>query len=149
MLTLSKSYFAAGIIARRRKNKIEYLVMKTEKLYGPDAGLLLTKFPGGMEEPPDNRNPEKTLREEIEEETGFRIKDGANVRVLLQQEVMDNHHKFFFLTWRSQCRGRLRTETIDDGHTRLYRPEWVDLDTLHTIICDSHRPVLEKLDGLT
>ncbi len=59
-------YFAAGVITRRRKGRFEFLVEDVEYR----DGCRDIKFPGGMEEAVDSGNPRKTLREELEEETG-------------------------------------------------------------------------------
>ncbi len=137
-------YFVAGVIARWKKQRLQLLVMNTKIVEGPRAGERSLKFPGGMEESQDNGNPEKTLRAEIEEETGLRIRDNAIVSLLSKVSVED-HDKYFFLVWKRDCEGARRTKTIKDGNTVLYPPHWADLEFLKPVLYRTHRLALEKL----
>ncbi|MBI2065627.1 MAG: NUDIX domain-containing protein [Candidatus Zambryskibacteria bacterium] len=135
-----RRYFAAGVIARRTKKGLEFLVLEAEY----ESGHREIKFPGGMEDKADSGNPHRTLREEIEEETGLRLKDGAEPR-LIREVLKEDHQQFFFFLWRSNFRGSVRRVPIKDGLTVLHPPFWVNLETLRTRLYRTHRPVLDTL----
>ncbi|MCR4279346.1 MAG: NUDIX hydrolase [Candidatus Zambryskibacteria bacterium] len=150
MTLVGSNYATACVVARRRKGRLEFLVMDTVRLEGRHKGIKLTQFPMGMAEPEDNGNPEKTLNAEVEEETGLSIKGHAKVNLLHFEQFGGNEHaKLFFLVWRSGFRGKIRTHEISDRRTLLGIPYWVNLEVLKAKLCESHRPVLEKLEALS
>lgn len=142
------SYSSVGVIPRRIKSGLQFLVLDAVRNDGPNAGLKLTKFAGGMGEPDDNGNPEKTLRAETTEETGLTIKPEARIRELLTINENRRHKKFFHLVWRSSCRGKIRILPVADTRSRLGAPYWLSFAELETKICDTHRPVLKVLREL-
>ncbi|MBI2086705.1 MAG: NUDIX domain-containing protein [Candidatus Zambryskibacteria bacterium] len=137
-------YFAAVCITRLTKKGPQYLVQWSQDLTGPNTGRKLLKFPGGMEELEDNGNPEKTMRSEVEEETGFRINDDAEV-TLLAKIVRVIHVQYFYLAWKRDCSGQKRAKVIKDGNSIHYPPFWASMDYLREHLHRTHRPVLEHL----
>lgn len=147
MTLVGSNYATAGVIARRRGSKLEFLVMDTERIKGRNKGRRLTQFPMEKAEVEDQGNPEKTLRAGLIEEVGLRIKPGT-VPELLHYEVApeDGHVKMFYLIWRSACRGTIRKDDLLDRRSKLGVPYWVDLETLKNRLCSSHRSVIGKLE---
>lgn len=150
MVVAETWYYSAGVIARRRKGKLSFLVMKTMKLVGESTGEEIWQFAGGMEELEDNGNPVKTLNRELRQETGLSLrKSRRDEPILLHREIRrDGHIRYFYLVWKTQCEGILRTETIDDNRTRLYPPEWKSYEFVRGNICRSQRVLVDKLGEL-
>ena len=145
------SYAAIGVIARRGRHDIEFLTIDVEYFFW-DGGRQntkqrLTKFPGGMNELSDQGNPQRTLQEELFEETGLIIKPGAKIRDLMTRQYNGNW-KFFYLVWRSACRGHVRTKVDCDKRSILYVPEWLTYAELEKKLCPSQRNVLPQLRNL-
>lgn len=133
-------YFAAGIIARRKRGLIQYLVQDSEYR----DGRIETKFPGGMNMHVDSSNPFRTLEEELEEETGLTIKSDVNPELILKTDSEPT--MYFFFLWRSKCKGTIRKITIRDGTSVLRPPEWLDADSLRERLYRTHQPVIPKLE---
>ena len=144
---MSAKEFAAGIMTRYNKDRLQVLVQDSEKV---TSGKALTELPGGMSEVQDNGNPEKILRSEFEEETGYRIKPTVEPRIVheaLELEVK----KFYFHFWRSNCRGSRRTKDIRDGFRILHPPYWEDIEVLleKRNFRNSHRRGLRAFRSVT
>ncbi len=150
MMHERRRYFAAGVIVRRTKKGYRFLVQVSEETKGPTAGKKQLKFPGGMDSLKDNGNPEKTLRSEIEEETGYFIKDEASP-VLLFSDKTGDIDKYFYLVHKGDCVGTRRKKLVRDGSTILYPPVWADLEYIRGRLHPTHLPVLRCLPtgGLT
>jgi 8-oxo-dGTP pyrophosphatase MutT (NUDIX family) len=137
-------YFAAVVITRWTKRGPRYLVQWSQDLKGPNVGKKLLKFPGGMEEVEDNGNPEKTMRSEVEEETGFCINDDTEVNLLVKVS-RKGHDQYFYQVRKNDCSGRCRTKAIRDGSSIHYPPFWADVAFLQEHLHITHRPALERL----
>ena len=141
MVGLRDRYAAVSVIIRRRHGCHEYLVQDVEY---KDGGVV-TKFVGGKEEPEDNGNPQKTIREEVEEETGLRLRDSVEAKILLESVTKRGNPLFFFLLWRGNFKGNIRRDVIHDDRAKLYPPRWITRAELEKQICPTHRPVLDLL----
>jgi 8-oxo-dGTP pyrophosphatase MutT (NUDIX family) len=136
-------YFVAGVVIRqRRRRRVEVLVMDTVG----HLGVQTTKFPGGLAEPEDGGDPEKTLKRELEEESGLRVRSDAKTYLLLKTH--DNRDRYFYLVRKRDCLGTLRIKIIKDGPTTLFRPHWVDFENFEADLFARHQTALTNLGKL-
>ncbi len=144
---MSLKFFAASVIARRRHNHYEVLVEDAEYADGRKE----TKFAiGGMQEAIDSGNPARTARREVEQETGLKMRDHVDPRLIHELEVGE-HKKFFYFMWRGNFKGSIRRKKIRDGDTILHPPVWVDLRVLLShpdTVVRTHRPLLNIVEEL-
>lgn len=150
MMAMSDTwYYAGALLVRRRRGELKALIMKTVKRYGSEAGLELYQLPGGMEELCDNGNPIKTLDRELGQETGFRLREnhkGDPPKVA--KVTIEDHVRYFYLLWRTECLGTLRTTVIEDRAKTLHVPTWEDLEFFEKNLCKSQRTVLHTFRKL-
>lgn len=136
----------AGPIARRKKERLKFLVMWTWDILpnGKLAHESKLKFAGGMEHPAEHGDLEATFRAEVEEETGLIIRPTASIEYLgfVRREEHDKH---FMLAWRRDCGGSLRKKSIRDGKTLLGRPFFATREFLEEHLYGDHREFLPKL----
>ena len=150
-VTTGIPFLSATVLARRRRGNLKFLIMRTVKKYGKDAGLELWKVPGGMQEFSDSANPLRTLNRELEEETGFYLRPDHKVDppVLQRERTPDGHFRYFYLLWRNDVRGELRTSVKEDDKSILYVPTWEDIEFFEKYLCKSQRGILFKLRRLS
>lgn len=148
--TTGVPFMCGSILARQRRGVLAFLIMRTIKKFGEDAGLELWKVPGGMQEFLDSANPLRTLGRELFEETGFYLRPNHSVDPpVLQRERMPNgHFRYFYLLWRNDVRGVIRTGIKEDISSTLYPPIWADLEFFEKNLCRSQRGILYKLRQL-
>ena len=139
----SLRYFAAVVIAREGNRGIEILCVRSQDWKEGEQGRVLTRFVGGMEEPEDRGDLIKTLRREVLEKTGLRIKEDAKVRCLGNFGTW-SHSKHFFYLSASDCDGAVRQqEVIDRRRARtMFPPKWVPLVEVGDELCITHQPAL-------
>ncbi len=144
---MSLKFFAASVIVRRRHSHYEVLVEDAEY---PDGHKETKLAIGGMQEAIDSGNPARTARREVEEETGLKMRDHVDPRLVHELEVGE-HKKFFYLMWRGNFKGSIRRKKIKDGDTTLHPPMWVDLRVLLShpdTVVRTHRPLLDIVEEL-
>ncbi len=136
--------FCCAIIWRmippRTGGKIEFLVIDSWST-DPNSGLKTqkqVKFPGGMQE--NGESLEQTVTREIKQETGLLA---TNVRKIWHLNVAPDHIKHAFMVNLEDCRGEMRTGSMNDSTDELGPPYWLDLSTLGRLLYRSHRPAYE------
>ncbi len=137
-------YYVGALVVRQRRGALRVLVMRTVRT-APPEGLALWQLPGGMEEIPDNGNPIKTLDRELFQETGLSLRRNHDVDppTILKEGTPEGHVRYFYLLWRNDVRGVLRSEPVADRKKILGVPVWESPEFLDQYLCDSHRPVWE------
>src|SRR3989344_3189577 len=135
--------FVAGPVARRKKRKTKYLVMWKARIFedGTVSSDRILTFPGGMEHPAEHGDLEATYAEELEEETGLKLRKGAKITLIPVTIKRPEHTKNFVRVWRRDCTGTLRKVSIDDGTSRLYAPFYADKQYLEQHLHGDHREV--------
>ncbi len=101
------------------------------------------KFPGGMHKTTD-RDFEATARRELQDETGFRIRQGVVLTVFDNYKIEDQR-KYFFLVKKSKCRGKLRSTPVPDGDSVILEFKWLTYEELERDLLWKHQPPLTKL----
>ena len=118
-------------------------------VYDDDPGRVLTKFPGGTRDPEDLDELATAIRE-FKEEAGLSLRPDATP-ILIWEERRNGHLKRFYLIYRKDCTGRLRTRMLKEKRSRIYRPRYVRARDILDIIDPSHRSaslaVLEHLSS--
>ncbi len=138
--------YAAAAILRVRRHKLRILLMKVRILTGSQKGRVLWQLPGGGEEVTDQGNPLRTLGEELEEETGLRLRENyKDPELIVTVEKTPEHLQRFYLIWWNGVRGELRKQEIIDGNKLLGVPEWRTIDFAKKNLCDSHLGVVPRI----
>jgi hypothetical protein len=120
--------FAAGIMTRYRKKRLQVFVQNVENLV---SGKELIELPGGMSEKVDQGNPERTLGSEWEEETGYVLKKNAEPQLVYDEPQFRRPEiKRYYHFWRKDCEGVRRSKKIRDGVNTLFPPYWIDAELL-------------------
>jgi len=86
-----------------------------------------TKPPGGGEKEIDDNNLILTCGRETAEETGLRLRAGAQPRFIHCDERPDGHVKNAFWVWYEECSGKLRTQDLEENDSILKPPYWLPL----------------------
>ncbi len=105
-----------------------------------------TKFPGGTNDGHPDTGPLDTLRREVEEETGLKIKFGAKIMMIHREQPNSSHFKEFFLVPFTDCEGELLNRSTQGTDTKVSAPRWVKLDEVGRELYGSHqRPLMSAL----
>lgn len=139
------THFVCAVIYRRgEKKRVELLVIN----YRARGGQAQVKFPGGTNTECPGELLETTLVREILEETGLSVNVDRAVQIW-ENQVSEEHTKNGYLVNLDDCRGRLRTEPIEDESDQLEPPRWEPASTLGRTLYLSHRgPYLAALEEL-
>ena len=133
--------FAAIVACRKIEGHWEVLLQDSETTISKFRWQgKQTKFPGGRGEITDSGFL-GIARREFQQETGYKINDGVNPKVVY--DVIDgNQHKKFFIVFVEEITGELRVAVILDGTSRLFPPYWVRVNEagLERKIYKTHRP---------
>ena len=140
--------FIGGPIARRKKGVTKYIVMWKAPILddgsvSPDRILV---FPGGMEHPAEHGDLEVTYRQELTEETGLILREGAEIKRLPVTAEHEGHTKHFVMAWRRDSDGSLRRGPMRDGKTWLSQPSYADKAFLEEYLHGDYRLVLPFLE---
>lgn len=156
---MAKDYFAGGVIYRKGPNGLELLAVtvKTTEARFQDQKPQV-KFPGGTNDGhPEDRGVLDTLRREIEEETGLRVKKEARLEMIYYEKLKADpfrqrppHFKEFYLVSFDECEGELRSEESRGTDTMVSVPRWYEVDELKWVLYRTHqKALLHTLDHLS
>lgn len=95
-------------------------------------GPFQIKFAGGKGE--GNETPRQTVRRECIPETGLIIRGHKQ----FCEFVTSEGPQYFFLAEFDRCKGKLRTETYEDGRADLGGPRWVDEKNIGPLLHGNH-----------
>lgn len=93
-----------------------------------------------------DRDFEATIRRELPDETGLRVRQGAKLLSPFGYKL-DEQWKYLFILKRKQCRGRLRKGEIPDGESILSEPQWLTYTELVEKLFHTHRfwlPIIKE-----
>lgn len=141
-MSTPQSHFVCVVIYRRmpRDNSIEFLVIDYHSV-DPRTGvrtLRQVKFPGGTNSEYPEQSVEVTRDREALEETGLIIQKSKQIWMM---QANQDHTKYGFLVNLDDCRGVLRTKSLDDNGDVLGPPDWTEAVTLGRRLFPTHQGV--------
>ncbi len=143
--TAAPTHNACAVIWRFNfeAQEVELLVIDVRSTHPETSvtGPKMTKFPGG-----GNRIPGEpvwlTVKRETLEETYLTVMIDDPKEIWSHTPARDpNHTKFGFLIPYEECRGELRTKTVQDHNDEIEPPRFELVSCLKTRICDQHQPL--------
>ena len=131
------THFSAAIVWREEAGEIFFL-LQDSKDNRKQNSLIKTRFPGGMNKPPDE-DPVTTLRREIKEELWQELKESLPEAVHEDINDKDGHRHIFYLIPGGDLTGDLRQVEIVDGSDRLFPPRWVKSGEVGWYLYETHQ----------
>lgn len=135
---MTHTHFALAVIWRRIHDKIEFLVLDYNSV-DPSTDMRSKKeikFPGGTNGEYPHESARETMVREVFQETGLFVERAEEI---WKSEVAPDHTKYGFLINIDDCRGGLRTVTLNDNGDELSPPEWRPAETLGRVLYSSHQ----------
>ncbi len=146
MTIAARTWFSAAVIWKEVDGIIYFLVQDMWPSHLVRRVPEQVKFPGGKMVPGE-ANPTVTLKREVPDETGLRLKKGAKSEVVYEYERPgekpgEDHTQVFYLIPYGSFEGELRKQDVRDGLEVLGPPRWVPALELGRELWDSHQGAL-------
>ncbi|MBA3732912.1 NUDIX hydrolase [Patescibacteria group bacterium] len=136
--------WAGAIVWRFCKGRLEVLVIDSKSVDSRYSKKpTQTKFPGGgRKKRKKERTPVLTMRRELWEETGLRLKPAVVPEEI--HVVVENFPMFFYLIKEEDLEGKIRMHEILDGTDRLSSPYWISDEEAIKKVFRTHQMALLK-----